>query len=105
MSWLSTLTVSRGNTTEFRSNLIESPMPIYLIRNAETNEPRLVRAPNAPNAVRYVARTMLTAEVASQEQLVMLLTLDEPIPVEDCSEPRETEELAALAAIEKEQAA
>lgn len=63
-------------------------MPIYLIRNIDTNDQRLVRAPNAPQAVRHVARSTLTrstltAEIASQEQLVALLTDTPPVAVED----------------------
>lgn len=58
-------------------------MPIYLICNIDTNDQRLVRAPNAPQAVRHVARSTLTAEVASQEQLVALLTDTPPVAVED----------------------
>lgn len=58
-----------------------APQRIYLVRNrlvdfdAETGKAthRLVRAPNAAQALRHVASSTLEVEVASQDDLVMLV--------------------------------
>lgn len=55
---------------------------IYLIRNTETGEERLVRAPRRAAAMKHVMKP-LTITPATPEQLVALLTGREPITVED----------------------
>lgn len=61
----------------------KTPRRIYLVRNADTGEERLVRAQNAARALAHIVRTSYSAEVATQEQLVALLTAIEPVEVED----------------------
>lgn len=61
----------------------KTPRRIYVVRNADTGEERLVRAQNAARALAHIVRTSYTAEVAGQEQLVALLTAIEPVEVED----------------------
>ena len=61
----------------------KTPRRIYLVRNADTGEERLVRAQNAARALAHIVRTSSGAEVATQEQLVALLTAIEPVEVED----------------------
>ncbi|HWS75059.1 MAG TPA: hypothetical protein VN324_07955 [Quisquiliibacterium sp.] len=56
-----------------------------MIRNTDTGEERLVRAPNAARALAHITRTSYTAEVASQEQLVALLTGEAPAEIEDAT--------------------
>ncbi len=60
-----------------------TPTRIYLIRNTETAEERLVRAPNAARALAHIVRTTYTSEVATQEQIVALLTGEQPPAIED----------------------
>lgn len=79
-----------------------TPTRIYAIRNTDTGEERLVRAPNAARALAHITRTSYTAEVASQEQLVALLTGENRIEIEDATaqaepepEPAEDERRAA----------
>lgn len=61
----------------------KTPRRIYVVRNADTGEERLVRAQNAARALAHITRTSYSAEVANQEQLVNLLTGIEPVKVED----------------------
>lgn len=61
----------------------KTPRRIYLVRNSDTGEERLVRAQNAARALAHIVRTSYSAEVANQEQLVSLLTGIEPVKVED----------------------
>lgn len=78
---------------------MSTPQRIYLVRNllvdedADTGQPmhRLVRAPNAAQAVRHVAADTLSASVASQDDLVLLI--GRGIKVEACGE-RSPEEAA-----------
>lgn len=63
----------------------KTPTRIYLVRNTDTAEERLVRAVNAPRALAHIVRTSYSAEVASQEQLVALLTGDDRVQIEDAS--------------------
>ena len=58
---------------------------LYLIRNTETAVERLVRARNKSAALRFVMRP-LTIAAAKPEQLVALLTGDDPITVEDADQ-------------------
>jgi len=59
--------------------MMATPNRIYLItvKQAEgapaSGAPRLVRAPNQAQAIRHVAADMLVADVASQDDLVMML--------------------------------
>lgn len=62
-----------------------TPTRLYLIRNTDTGEERLVRAPNAARALAHITRTSYTATVASQEQLVALLTGEAPAEIEDAT--------------------
>ena len=59
---------------------------IYILRNAETGVERLVRASNATQARAHVARDTFSISVASQDQLVALLTAEDPPEVETAGE-------------------
>jgi len=61
---------------------------IYLIRDTETAVERLVRANNKAAALRFVMKP-LTIAAATPEQLVALLTGDDPITVEDAAEAKD----------------
>jgi hypothetical protein len=61
----------------------KTPTRIYLVRNTDTGDERLVRAPNVARALAHIVRVSYTCEVASQEQLVALLTGSDPTEVED----------------------
>ncbi|MCE2661155.1 MAG: hypothetical protein LW854_23495 [Rubrivivax sp.] len=67
----------------------KAPKRIYLVRNTETGDERLIRAANAAQARNHAARETFGVAVASQEQLVALLTGDTPAPVEDASAAEE----------------
>lgn len=54
---------------------------IYLVRNEDTGDERLIRAANSVQARNHAARDTLTVSVAKQEQLVALLTQDGNRPV------------------------
>lgn len=56
---------------------------IYLVRNEDTGEERLIRAANSVQARNHAARDTLTVTVAKQEQLVALLTRDDAPAIED----------------------
>jgi hypothetical protein len=47
---------------------------IYLVKDIERNRHRLVRAANQAQAMRHVAQACFDVEVASQDDLVSLLT-------------------------------
>jgi len=68
---------------------VSTPTRIYLVRNTDTAEERLVRATNAPRGLAHIVRTSYTAEVASQDQLVALLTGDNRVEIEDAAGARE----------------
>lgn len=51
-----------------------TPRRVYAVHHAGTGTTRLVRAVNAATAVRHVVRTDYTAEVASQDDLIDLLS-------------------------------
>lgn len=59
-----------------------SPRRIYLIRNPIDGTERLVRAANQSQARAHCARELEVA-VASQDQIVAMLTGDPPVAVED----------------------
>lgn len=61
----------------------KTPTRIYLVRNTDTGDERLVRAPNVARALAHIVRVSYTCEVATQEQLVALLTAIDPTEVED----------------------
>jgi hypothetical protein len=63
-----------------------TPRRIYLVRNTETAEERLVRAANPAQARSHAARAVFEVAVASQDQLVALLTGEEPVKVEDATQ-------------------
>ena len=75
----------------------KTPTRIYLVRNTDTGEERLVRAPSAARALAHLVRTSYMAEVASQEQLVALLTAIEPVEIEDAMTSSRDDEGAATA--------
>jgi hypothetical protein len=64
-------------------NPTKTPTRIYLVRNTDTGDERLVRAPNVARALAHIVRVSYTCEVATQEQLVALLTTADPTEVED----------------------
>lgn len=64
---------------------MSTPTRIYLVRNKDTAEERLVRATNAPRALAHIVKTSYAAEVASQDQLVALLTADHRVEIEDAT--------------------
>ncbi len=68
---------------------MSTPTRIYLVRNTDTAEERLVRAANAPRALAHIVKTSYAAEVASQDQLVALLTADHRVEIEDATGARE----------------
>jgi hypothetical protein len=59
-----------------------TPKRIYLVRSPIDGTERLVRAANQSQARAHCARE-LEVSVASQDQIVALLTLEQPIAVED----------------------
>lgn len=69
-----------------------TPKRVYIIRNTTTGDERLVRAINASQARNHVARDTFAVAVASQNQLVELLTGEERMTVEDAGavEPEAT---------------
>jgi hypothetical protein len=77
---------------------MSTPQRIYVVRNllagedAETGPPthRLVRAPNAAQAVRHVAADTLSASVASQDDLVLLV--GRGVKVEACGQIEQAEQ-------------
>lgn len=64
----------------------KAPKRIYLVHNAATGTQRLIRACNVYQARNHAARDTLAVAVATQEQLVALLTGDSRVPVEDASD-------------------
>jgi hypothetical protein len=64
-------------------NTPKTPTRIYLVRNTDTGDERLVRAPNVARALAHITSTSYSCEVATQDQLVALLTADTPAEVED----------------------
>ena len=58
---------------------------IYLVRHVDTGCERLIRANTAAQARNHAARDTIEVDVASQEQLVALLTGENNVPVEDAS--------------------
>lgn len=61
----------------------KAPKRIYLVRNSETGAERLIRAVNVAQSRNHAARDTLAVAVATQEQLVSLLTGDERVAVEE----------------------
>ena len=55
---------------------------IYVVAHMETGAKRLVRASNAAQAARHVIRTSHCVTVATQDELVALVTGG--VPVESC---------------------
>jgi hypothetical protein len=52
---------------------------IYVVTDIESNHHRLVRAANQAQAMRHVAQACFDVEVASQDDLVSLLSSGHPI--------------------------
>lgn len=72
-----------------------APKRIYLVRNVDTGDERLIRAANAAQARNHAARDTLSVEVASQDQLVALLTeADVPVRIEDAGRESELQPAA-----------
>lgn len=68
----------------------QTPRRVYAVRHIATGTTRLVRAVNVATAVRHVVRTDYTAEVASQDDLIDLLsagTRVEDAGADDLGEP------------------
>lgn len=61
---------------------MSTPKRIYLVRSPIDGTERLVRAENQSRARAHCARE-LEVSVASQDQIVALLTLDAPVRVEE----------------------
>lgn len=77
---------------------MSTPTRIYLVRNKDTAEERLVRATNAPRALAHIVKTSYAAEVASQDQLVALLTGDDRVEIEDATSATTSDDDAPTAA-------
>lgn len=69
---------------------------IYLVTTP--SDSRLVRAPNASQAIRHVARDIIEASVADQDELVLLV--GRGVKVEACGEDETAEEAAQAAGAE-----
>ncbi len=52
---------------------------IYVVTDIESNKHRLIRAGNRTQAIRHVAQACFDVEVASQDDLVKLLSSGNPI--------------------------
>jgi hypothetical protein len=80
-----------------------TPRRIYLVRHADTGAERLVRALTPAQARNHAARDTITVAVATQDQLVTLLTsgdwhgeVEDAAPIgEDAANPAEAPEAAA----------
>ena len=72
------------------TSVIKTPRRIYLVRAVDTGAERLIRAATVAQARNHAARDTLEVSVATQDQLVALLTGLDTVAVEDASE-RETE--------------
>lgn len=64
----------------------KTPRRIYLVRHKDTGAERLIRASTAAQARNHAARDTIEVDVASQEQLVALLTGMEPARIEDAAQ-------------------
>jgi hypothetical protein len=62
---------------------------IYLVTDTETNKHRMIRAGNQAQAIRHAAQTRFDIKVASQDDLVNLLS--HGIPVEMAGGPAITD--------------
>lgn len=76
----------------------KTPRRIYLVRHADSGNERLIRATNAAQARNHAARDSIAVEVASQEQLVAMLTSAEPARIEDASRRDDEPEQAEIPA-------
>ena len=61
----------------------KAPKRIYLVRNTDTGDERLIRATNAAQARNHAARDTLAVAVATQDELVALLTGEQKHEVEE----------------------
>lgn len=66
--------------------MTKAPKRIYLVHNAATGTQRLIRASNTYQARNHAARDTLAVQVATQEQLVALLTGHARVAVEDATD-------------------
>ncbi len=73
----------------------KAPRRIYLVHNAATGTQRLIRAVNVAQARNHAARDTLAVAVATQEQLVALLTGEAGVAVEDAAAEQAQLELEA----------
>ena len=64
----------------------KTPRRIYIVRHTDTGAERLIRATTAAQARNHAARDTIEVDVASQEQLVSLLTGAEPVRIEDATQ-------------------
>lgn len=65
--------------------IAKTPRRIYIVRHTDTGAERLIRATTAAQARNHAARDTIEVDVASQEQLVSLLTGAEPARIEDAT--------------------
>lgn len=65
---------------------MSSPRRIYLTRHIDTGAERLIRAANASQARNHAARDSIEVSVATQDQLVALLTGDSNVPIEEAGQ-------------------
>lgn len=71
---------------------------IYLVRHTDTGAERLVRAANAVQARNHAARDTIDVNVATQDQLVALLTSGTTVAVEEAQ--RKDEDTTQLEMLE-----
>ncbi len=82
----------------------KTPRRIYLVRHTDTGAERLIRASTAAQARNHAARDTIAVDVASQDQLVALLTAAEPARIEDASQRDDEPEAPHLFSVQSEAA-
>lgn len=77
----------------------KTPRRIYLVRDVDTGIERLIRAVSPAQARAHAARDVFEVSVATQDQLVALLTAEIPAAVEEAGqdEPPQVERAEVLA--------
>lgn len=63
---------------------------IYIVRESGTDTPLLIRATSQAQAIRHASRTIFTAEVATQDDIVTAMQAG--VTVEDATKTTTTEE-------------
>lgn len=69
---------------------MSTPRRIYLTRHVDTGAERLIRAANASQARNHAARDSIEVSVATQDQLVALLTGVDVVPIEEAGHDIDT---------------